>query len=99
MAIMMDEILFLDISNYLAVGTSYDKWIKAFQVPQTKGIWPYEWFQTMDQLEQDHLPPKEAFYSTLRQRGIRRGVSVRQRCLVTEWIPQHVRYVGMVKQS
>lgn len=70
MALMMEDVLFLDISNYLAAGTSYDKWIKAFQIPQTKGIWPYEWFQTIDQLQQDHLPPKEAFYSTLRQKGI-----------------------------
>lgn len=69
----MERILLLDISNYLAAGTSYDKWIKAFQTPQAKGIWPYEWFQEMKQLEQDHLPPKEAFYSTLRQEGISDG--------------------------
>lgn len=70
MAIMMEDVLMLDISNYLAAGTSYDKWIKAFQIPQTKGIWPYEWFQDTQQLNQDHLPPKDAFYSTLRQKGI-----------------------------
>lgn len=70
MCINMENLLFLDISNYLAAGTSYDKWIKAFQISQTKGMWPYEWFTNIDQLEQTFLPDKASFFSTMKQKNI-----------------------------
>ena len=35
-----------------------------------KGIFPYEWFDSMDKLNNTELPPKEAFYSKLKQSGI-----------------------------
>ena len=34
---------FLDIINYLAPGTSYEKWMKAYGCEQTKSWFPYEW--------------------------------------------------------
>ena len=33
---------FLDITNYLAPGFSYDQFLKAFECEQTKGFFPYE---------------------------------------------------------
>ena len=35
-----------------------------------KGIFPYEWFDRIDKLYETTLPPKEAFYSKLKQSGI-----------------------------
>ena len=35
-----------------------------------KGIFPYEWFDSMDKLKNTELPPKEAFYSKLKQNSI-----------------------------
>ena len=35
-----------------------------------KGIFPYEWFDSIDKLHETTLPPKEAFYSKLKQSGI-----------------------------
>ena len=35
-----------------------------------KGIFPYEWFDSIDKLHETTLPPKEAFYSQLKQSGI-----------------------------
>ena len=35
-----------------------------------KGIFPYEWFDIIDKLSEKTLPPKEAFYSKLKQSGI-----------------------------
>ena len=32
-----------------------------------KGIFPYTWFDDVDKLEDNALPPKEAFYDTLTQ--------------------------------
>ena len=35
-----------------------------------KGIFPYEWFDSIDILNNTELPPKEAFYSKLKQNDI-----------------------------
>ena len=59
---------FLDIMNYLAPGTSYDKWVKAYGcTAQTKSWFPYEWFDSPDKLDYPSLPDYPAWYS--RQTG------------------------------
>ena len=58
---------FLDIMNYLAPGTSYDKWVKAYGCAQTKSWFPYEWFDSPDKLDHPSLPDYPAWYS--RQTG------------------------------
>ena len=35
---------FLDIMNYLGPGTSYEKWVKAYECTKEKSWFPYEWF-------------------------------------------------------
>ena len=57
---------FLDISNFLAPGCSYSKFLKAFQVPESKFYFPYEWFDDKTKLDWTHLPPPDAFYSSLK---------------------------------
>ena len=32
-----------------------------------KGVFPYEWFDDADKLDYKGLPPRKAFYSTLKQ--------------------------------
>lgn len=70
MSISTSDCVFLDIKNYVAAGTSYKKWVDSYDIKQTKGIFPYEWFTSLDKLNETELPPKEAFWSALKQRGI-----------------------------
>ena len=48
---------FLDtcISNFLAPGCSYSKFLKAFQIPESKFYFPYEWFDDKAKLNWTHL--------------------------------------------
>lgn len=62
-----DTLKFLDMSNYLPPGTSYDSFLATFQVPVRKSFFPYEYFSSLDVLNDTSLPPKEAFYSTLKR--------------------------------
>lgn len=64
--IATDAFKFLDISHFLAPGTSYAMFLKAYGVEENKGVFPYEWFDDVEKLQQSHLPPKEAFYSSLK---------------------------------
>ena len=43
MCLKTEHLKFLDITNCLAPGFSYDAFIKAYECPQTKGYFPYEW--------------------------------------------------------
>ena len=47
---------FLDISNYLAAGCSYEKFLKAYGCDIPKGIFPYEWFDSIEKLDCTSLP-------------------------------------------
>ena len=57
---------FLDITNYLAPGITYDKWVKTYGANQTKSWLPYEWFNSADKLDYKGLPPYWCWYSQLR---------------------------------
>ena len=61
---------FLDVTNYLAPGFSYDQFLKAYECEQTKGFFPYEWIDGLDKLEETSLPPHAAFYSSLKNANI-----------------------------
>ena len=61
---------FLDMINYLAPGTSYAKYLKAFNVTSQKGFFPYEYITSLSVLEETTLPPHEAFYSSLKKSNI-----------------------------
>ena len=70
MCLKTEHLKFLDITNFLAPGFSYDAFIKAYECSQTKGYFPYEWVDSVDKLNYDQLPPCEAFYSSLSDSGI-----------------------------
>ena len=40
------------------------------RLERRKGVLPFEWFDSIDKLNETSLPPKEAFYSKLQQSGI-----------------------------
>jgi hypothetical protein len=50
MAMKTDKLNILDITNYLAPGYSYSKFLKAYDVEEQKGFFPYEWLDTLDKL-------------------------------------------------
>ena len=61
-----DDIQILDIMNFLGGATSLDTLLKAYKTSETKEIFPYEWFDHPDKLQNTKLPPYDAFYSKLR---------------------------------
>ncbi len=65
--ITTDKYRFIDISNFLAPGYSYDSFLKAHEVEIRKFYFPYEFMDSPDKLECTELPPYEAFYSSLKQ--------------------------------
>ena len=50
---------FLDIINYLGPGTSYEKWVKAYECETVKSWFPYEWFDSNEKLDFKGLPDYE----------------------------------------
>ena len=40
---------------------------KHYEILCQEGVFPYEWFDDVDQLDYKGLPPRKAFYSTLKQ--------------------------------
>jgi len=70
MCLKTNFLKFLDITNYLAPGFSYDQFLKAYECEKTKGFFPYEWIDSLDKLEETSLPPHTAFYSSLKNQNI-----------------------------
>ena len=55
------DVQFLDILNFLGGATSLDSFLKAYKTSETKGFFPYEWFDSLNKLEALFLPPYECF--------------------------------------
>ena len=70
MCLSTDQLKFLDMINYIAPGFSYDKYLKAYGCEVTKGHFPYEYMDRLERLDDTVLPPKEAFFSRLKNEGI-----------------------------
>ena len=70
MCLLTDQLKFLDMTNYIAPGFSYDKYLKAYGCEVTKGHFPYEYMDRLERLDDAALPPKEAFFSRLKNEGI-----------------------------
>ena len=60
------DVQFLDILNFLGGATSLDSFLKAYKTNETKGFFPYEWFDPPNKLDVTFLPPYECFFSKLR---------------------------------
>ena len=66
MCISTDKFKFLDITHYLAPGSSYSKFLKAYDASEAKSFFPYSWFDGAEKLDNPQLPPYEAFFSELK---------------------------------
>lgn len=66
MSISMPSVKFLDIISYISPWTSYDKWVKTYNV-QLSNLWfPYECFDTAEKLDFLGLPPHQEWISKLK---------------------------------
>ena len=70
MCIKTERLKFVDISNYLAPGYSYDQFLKAYECTAQKGFFPYEWFDDVAKLDYETLPAHDDFFSALRNKNI-----------------------------
>ena len=61
-----DRLCFLDISNYLGPNTTYKAYLKAFNVSERKGYFPYEYVNSYAILDEQKLPEYEDFFSKLK---------------------------------
>jgi hypothetical protein len=55
------------MTNYLPPATTYDSFLETFDVPIRKSYFPYEYMTDISKLQDTTLPPKEAFYSSLKK--------------------------------
>ena len=60
------DIQLLDIMNFLGGATSLDSFLKAYKTRETKGFFPYEWFDCPEKMNNKELPPYDSFFSILR---------------------------------
>ena len=70
LSLKSSKLTFLDISNFLAAGSSYAGFLKAYGCTENKGFFPYEWVDSLEKLEEEQLPPHEAFHSKLKNTNI-----------------------------
>ena len=56
----------LDIMNFLGGATGFDSFLKACKTSETKGFFPYEWFDHPDKTQKPEVFPYDAFYSKRR---------------------------------
>ena len=60
------DVQLLGIMNFLGGATSLDSFLKAYKTAETKGFFPYEWFDCPQKMNNSELPPYDAFYSKIR---------------------------------
>ena len=60
------DVQFLDIVNFFGGATTLDSFLKAYQSEETKGYFPFEWFDSPSELDCSHLPPYDYFFSKLK---------------------------------
>ena len=60
------DVQLLDIMNFLGGATSLYSFLKAYKTEETKGFFPYEWFDNPEKLNNKKLPPNDSFFSKLR---------------------------------
>ena len=66
MSFKFADVQLLDIMNFLGGATSLDSFLKAYKTAETKGFFPYEWFDCPQKMNNSELPPHDAFLSKLR---------------------------------
>ena len=52
--------------NFFGGAISLESFLKAYETEETKGLFPYEWFDNPKKLNNKGLPPYDSFFSELR---------------------------------
>ena len=60
------DVQLLDVMNFLGGATSLDSFLEAYKTAETKGLFPYEWFDCPQKMNNSEPPPCDAFFSKLR---------------------------------
>ena len=60
------DIQLLDIMNFLGGATSLDSFLKAYNTKETKGFFPFEWFDCPEKMNNKEPSPYDSFFSILR---------------------------------
>ena len=61
---------FLDVINYCGQKISLDKYLRTYKIGAIKQVFPYEFFDSLEKLNDTKLPSKDEFYSRLKQTHI-----------------------------
>ncbi len=70
LCISCEKFKFLDIIHFLAPGTNYASFLKAYSSSEEKGVFPYSWFSSVEKLEATSLPSHEDFFNDLKNCNI-----------------------------
>ena len=57
------DVQLLDIMKFLRGATTLASFLKAYKASEMKGYFPYEWFDTLNKLDEQQLPSYDDFYS------------------------------------
>ena len=60
------DVQLLDIINFLGGATSLDSFLKAYKISETRGFFPYEWFDCPQNVNNSEILHYDAFFSKLR---------------------------------
>lgn len=69
LAVCTTHFRLLDVTNFIANGSSYEKFLDAFSVSQKKGYFCFEFLTDPQKLDYPRLPDYDCFYSTLKQKN------------------------------
>ena len=88
MCIATPQFKVLDITQFIAPGYSYDKFLKAYNASAHKGFFPYEYVTSVEILDEESLPPLDKFHSSLKLHNV----------LESEWL-KYTEYVEKYKST
>ena len=54
------------MAQFLAPNSNYSSFLKAFNVEEDKGCFPYEWFDDYSKLDYTSLPDRESFFNSFK---------------------------------
>ncbi|BFZ06709.1 hypothetical protein BsWGS_09748 [Bradybaena similaris] len=70
MCISTPKLKFLDVVNYIAPGFTYAKYLSAYKITEEKGVFCYEYIDTLTKLAETKLPDHKDFFSKLKNSNI-----------------------------
>lgn len=66
LCIANSKLKFLDVGNYMSPGTSYENFLKCFNITAKKSFFPYDYLDSFEKLQEKSFPPYNSFYSHLK---------------------------------